>query len=190
MKNHRGALAFALLAALSVGAAEPRVFPVSGEAERLARYLDYLSLSRLTEKKLDMLPAASTLCRPAAPTPPTMHGKPGIHLYANALALKDAGGPRAPGARLPIGSLVVKEKFEAYEDTTPSLITVMEKVGNAGKVDDWLFTMIRLPERTIVREPPKTSCVECHAKYTRTDYLSDTTFGLLTGYAKKRAASR
>ena len=187
MKLARLGLALTLFATLSIPAAEPRVFPAPGEAERLARYVEYLSLPRLTEKKIDMLLAASVLCRPADPTPKP-HLKPGIHLYANSLALQDAR-QRAPGGRLPIGSIVVKEKFEERSDAAPSLITVMEKVGNAGKVDDRLFTMIRLPERIIVRELPKTSCVDCHAKYTRTDYLSDMTFGLLTDYAKKRAAS-
>ena len=54
----------------------------------------------------------------------------------------------------------------------------MEKVAAEGKVDDWLFTMIRLPEATIVRETPKVSCMECHSRYEKTDFVSPTTFFL------------
>ena len=80
---------------------------------------------------------------------------------------------------------LVKEKFEDKTDSVPSIITVMEKITNRGKVDDWLFYMIRLSDRSFVREQPAASCVGCHSKYVKTDFVSSTTFSLLTAHAKK-----
>src|SRR5689334_18673024 len=97
--NHR----ILVLAAVVVGsgiAAEMQVFLGPGEAERLARYLDYLAFPRLTEKKADMVLAAMRYCRPAGPSIGP-HLKPGIHLYANLRAIESSGRGRE-GERLKV----------------------------------------------------------------------------------------
>jgi hypothetical protein len=166
-------------------AAEPNLLYRPGEAARVLRYVRYLSLPRITPERLDMAPRASTLCV----APPTRgagpHSKPGIHLYVNEPAIEKAKN-WADGDRLPVGSLLVKEKFEAPMDSTPSIITVMEKIGNEGKIEDWLFYMLRLSDASIVREKTRVSCVECHAHYGSTDFVSKRTFSLLVEFAKRR----
>lgn len=181
-------LAVSALAVALLHAAEPAA-PISPEeTERLARYLRYPSLLRLTETMVPMDMKVTMMCaRP--PGPPTFISDPphtgaSIRLYASRQAV-DKAAMWTIDARFPIGTLLVKEKFESKASTEANLITVMEKVRNEGKVDDWLFTMIALPERTIVRERPKVACIECHAKFTRTDFVSGITFGALQTYLRK-----
>lgn len=153
------------------------------EAESVARYLKYRSLVRITEERIDVPKATSMMCRDPRDAY-GVHYKPGIHLYANALAIeaREGGGEVI---RYPIGSLLVKEKFDTTEDTNPSIITVMEKTANEGRVEDWNFTMIRLADRSVVTEGFKVSCVDCHNHYRRTDFVSSETSRLLEAYVKK-----
>src|SRR5688572_27910474 len=101
-------------------------------SDAMKRYGHYRSMSRITEERINVPKRSRMLC-----ADPTMihgvHYKPGIQIYANTVAL---GAPReAIGSiRYPIGSIFVKEKFDTDEESTPSIITVMEKVANTGKV--------------------------------------------------------
>jgi uncharacterized membrane protein len=92
--------------------------------------------------------------------------------------------------RYPVGALLVKEKFEKRDDATPAIITVMEKVADAGKVSDWQFYMIRLADRSIVREGFEVSCTDCHSCYPKNDFVSHVTTGLLEARAQKAAAGQ
>lgn len=157
------------------------------EEARLQRYLAYRSLPSLTPEKIDMKESAAMLCRQWLPGEfDHPHFKPGIMVYANERALEQAA-TREPGGRLPVGSVIVKEKYEAKTDAEPSLLTVMEKTSDTGRVSDWDFMMIKLPEGTIVRERPKVACTTCHAKYTQTDFVSAGSYFRLTELARRRA---
>jgi hypothetical protein len=196
----RRLLILAVLAASSARPAEPPMFGIPSpeeparltpdEAERLQRYLQYPSLTRLTkETRIEMAPQVSALCvRPVMDTfvGPGPHAKAAIRLYANDRAI-EAVGRWTGGSRFPIGTLLVKEKFETTTDSAPSGITVMEKVADQGKVEDWLFYAIRLPKVSIVRERAKVSCEECHADNRLTDFVSAKTFSYLWAYARKQA---
>ena len=48
--------------------------------------------------------------------------------------------------------------------------------------------MIRLSDRTIIREGFKTSCTDCHARYEKSDFISPTTTGLLEALRHPPAA--
>jgi hypothetical protein len=79
----------------------------------------------------------------------------------------------------------VKEKFEAKDHSHPSLITVMEKQADAGDVDDWRFTMIRLADRAVVRDGFKISCAQCHSRYAESGFVSPTTDVLVKAFSER-----
>lgn len=151
----------------------------SAEDGLVTRYLQYRNLTRLTTAKIDIAETVRTMCL----DPKIIHGphiEPGIHLYASSSAIAVRKTSTTP--RYPVGTLLVKEKFDTKEAATPTLITVMEKTANRGRVDDWRFTMIRLADRSIVRETARMSCAECHARYTGTDFVSQVTDDLLAKF--------
>ncbi len=117
------------------------------------------------------------------------HTKSVVLVYANAPALARAATIE-DGGHLPVGSILVKEKYETRGAAQPQLITVMEKTGDTGTVDDWLFTMVKLPEGQIVREHTNVECALCHSEYDRTDFVSVRSFNLLQQFAKEHATAR
>lgn len=150
----------------------------------VTRYLKYRDLPRITPTQIDIAEAVSGMCR----DPRDIHGphiKPGILIYASPSAIT-AKTKKTDATRYPLGTLFVKEKFETKDSTTPNVITVMEKTTNHNSVNDWTFTMIRLSDRSIVREGFKKSCTECHQSYTRTDFVSHSTDALLADYVAAR----
>lgn len=163
------------LVILSVGCA-------SDDQASLARFLDYRALTRLTETQIDVEASVMAFCR----DPKDIHGphiKPGIHLYVSREVLE---GKRTPdSSRYPIGSLVVKEKFDIKGDAKPNVITVMEKVADERRVQDWRFYMIRLSDRSFVRDEAKVSCVDCHSRFARSDFVSPVTDELVTDFTPR-----
>ncbi|CAN5866795.1 hypothetical protein BH11VER1_BH11VER1_27090 [soil metagenome] len=153
------------------------------DALLIARYLDYQKLPRITERKIDLEESVIQLC-----LDPKMyygpHIKPGIQLYVNPTAIE--ARKKDSAARIyPIGSVLVKEKFATKEASEPDIITVMEKVSMLGGINDWKFTMIRLADRSIVRDGFKVSCVDCHSRFKESDFVSTVTDSLLSEYASK-----
>lgn len=168
------ALTMAMIAAGSTAA--------ESEPQRIARYLDYRKLTRLTTERIHVEGPMRTMCI----DPRTLHGPhlvPGIHLYATQAVIDTRAKSTSP--RYPLGALLVKEKFHTSEATSPSIITVMEKIGESGTVDDWRFTMVRLADGSIVKDGFRVSCVSCHERYKRFDYVSHVTDALLAERAKK-----
>ncbi|HEY1110567.1 MAG TPA: hypothetical protein VGE76_18090 [Opitutaceae bacterium] len=153
------------------------------DAQRIARYLDYRKLPRLTTERIDIEGPMRTMCL----DPRTLHGPhlvSGIHLYATKAVIDTRATSASP--RYPVGALLVKEKFDTREAASPSIITVMEKVADAGSVDDWRFTMVRIADRSIVKDGFRVSCASCHERYKRFDYVSHVTDALLAELTKKR----
>lgn len=176
---------------VAVGANRTSKAPsAESDQDRVARYLRYSrTLTRLTDEKIKIAFAATTLCI----DPRTRHGPHFVH-YINLYASPDAVAARRGGAKPlphPVGTLFVKEKFEAEPPAKPTLITVMEKVTNTASADDWSYTMIRLSDRSIVRDGFRVSCASCHSHYETTDFITRETDALLSlvaigGSNKKR----
>lgn len=157
------------------------------ESQRVDRYLNYGGLIRLTEGKIDVVEQTSGMCR----DPSSIHGehlKPGLHLYATKAVIDTR--KKSETLRYPIGALLVKEKFEARDDAKPSVITVMEKIADEGRISDWRFTMVRVSDRSIVNDGFRVSCVDCHQRYAKLDFVSPVTHEILAGrmVVKKGAA--
>lgn len=161
-------------------------FAAETESQRIDRYLAYGALIRLTGEKIDVVEQTSGMCR----DPRDIHGshlKPGIHLYATKAVIDTRAKSESP--RYPVGALLVKEKFEARGDSKPSVITVMEKIANEGRIDDWRFTMVRVSDRAIVKDGFRLSCVDCHQRYSKLDFVSSVTHEILAGHAQGKPAA-
>lgn len=93
----------------------------------------YKQWHKVTKEPVLITPQANALCRPAL-----LPAGPHVGAYIE-VRVNDAGYKFfVKGATLPIGSIVVKEK-EPQSGSAPTLLTVMEKVSNSGKIDDWHF---------------------------------------------------
>ncbi len=165
-----------ILGTLSASAAD--------DAPLIARYLDYRKLTRITESKIDLEESVRLLCMDTrmyyGP-----HVTPGIHLYASPAAI-EARRKNSTTRIYPVGSVLVKEKFATKEASESDIITVMEKVSMLGGINDWKFTMIRLADRSIVRDGFKVSCVDCHSRFKESDFVSPGTDSLMSEYASKK----
>ena len=148
------------------------------DAQKVSRYLGYRKLVRLTEKPIAMQKAAAERCSIDAILNRSPHVDPAMHLYVNQATL-DFLGKHADSTRYPLGTLLVKEKFQTKDAEKAHLITVMEKVADDGKVDDWQFTMINLMDHTVVKDGFPAACIKCHAAYGATGFVSGTTVPLL-----------
>lgn len=151
-------------------------------ASMLRRFLNYRSLTRVTEAQIDVEVSVATFCR----DPKEIHGphiRPGIHIFVSPGVVEAQS--RNGSSHYPVGSMLVKEKYSRKGDVKPSLITVMEKVADKGRIEDWRFYMVRLSDRSFVRDEGKVSCVDCHSHYVKTDYVSPVTDSLVTAYAQK-----
>lgn len=165
----------------------PKSEEKSSGASPVSQYASsYKTFTRLTGERIDMEKAVAMLCKRTAEMSSPPHAKSVIHLYANEVALEARRrSPEAAGA-WPVGSVLVKEKFESASASDPVLLTVMEKTASAGKVDDWQFYTVSLPGGATERSTSGSSCTECHVRYGKTGYVSSLTDGLLTAAAKRK----
>lgn len=154
------------------------------EREMVTRYLQYPKLNRITAERIDTahFMAASCIDPKQMPGP---HIRPGIHIYVNDSVLETRRKNKTPG-KYPAGSVIVKEKFTAKKSEKPDIITVMEKTGTTGEVNDWTFTMIRLSDHAIIREGFEISCAECHARHEQTGFVTPQTDRLIGEFADKK----
>lgn len=173
-------LLFTMMPIVSAGS----LLAAETESQRIARYLDYRKLPRLTTERIDIAGPMRSMCA----DPRALHGPhlaPGIHLYATKAVIDTRAESATP--RYPVGALLVKEKFNSAEDTAPNIITVMEKIAAAGTVDDWRFTMVRIADRSVVKDGFQVSCVNCHTRYEKSDYVSYVTDRILAALAQKKS---
>jgi hypothetical protein len=156
---------------LGLGAA---VSLAADDSKVVERFQDYPSLTRVTREKLNLAKEMMSLCGdPKGVVGP--HLSSAIHVYASPAAIE----ARKKGRDYPVGAKLVKEKFDSPQPETPALITVMEKVADTGAVTDWEFYMIRLSDRTLIREGQRQNCADCHGHFKNTGYVSKRTDNLL-----------
>lgn len=155
------------------------------EENRLKSYLEYRTFPRITKTVYPMADSVAKLCR----DPRSDHGlhlKAGLHLYANPSALKGFRSD-SKGVHYSVGAVWVKEKYEKMNDFNPSIITVMEKVTDRGSVDDWVFTLIRLSDKTEVTERGTVSCLDCHKKFPENDFVSPFTVKMMQDFLSEES---
>lgn len=151
------------------------------EAAMIARFLDYKRLPCLTSNRVDVVQNTASYCRdPQSIFGP--HLESGILIYVSQNVLETRR--ENPGSKThPVGALIVKEKFDSATNAAPGIITVMEKMTDTGRVEDWRFFMIRVADRTIIKDGFKRSCVDCPSRWEENDFVSHPTDRLLTQQA-------
>ena len=156
-----------------------QITPCYSQEALVDRYLGYPKLTRITEQQIDMEEYANEFCRDMGQII-GLHIQPGIHIYLNDAALQVKN--ENLNSIFPVGSVIVKEKFNQKNAVTPSLITVMEKVANRGKVSDWRYSMISVPDQRLITGKAKPNCQSCHVRYRRDDFVSPYTLDNLKAY--------
>ena len=154
-------------------------------ADRLStsQVRDYRTMFRVNEKPMDMVETTKIMC--AAPS--TVYGPhydPGVVYYINEIARQ--GLVRYPGRkRFPVGSIIVKEKQERRTDDSVDIITVMKKVQPGTTEDSWEYKMYDTKKWTEIDPssqklgPIRTTCIDCHRRYEKNDYVSNEGIRLL-----------
>ena len=72
----------------------------------------------------------------------------------------------------PVGSKFVKKKYPKVGAKNPDIATVMVKTADTGKVSDWEFSMLRLPDGKALEHSGRVSCADCHERYKDRGYIS------------------
>ena len=140
-------------------------------------------LIRITGKKIPMDPRLASLCTVAPVVGP--HSSPTVHLYVNQ-AVIDYRKLHPDAVRYPVGSVFFKEKYDADEKAT--LATIMTRIADHNRADDWRYELIELPSRA----PSKidaVSCRDCHERYEKQGFISKTTTNALAAFLKKPAVA-
>jgi hypothetical protein len=91
--------------------------------------------------------------------------------YANDLAREFLVSKR--GGRLPIGSIIAREKLRARDSTTAEVLVVMLKreSGFNQKANDWEFLTISGDLKKIVEREKEGKCLQCHASEAKNDFV-------------------
>ena len=137
--------------------------------------IDYAGWPELTDKPVRVSYVASLMCSSdSAGEYQRKHGPhfvPAIRVYANVLAAEhlreSCTGP------LPVGSVIIKEKWLDEKDARPDGYAAMIKrePGYDPEHRDWEYLYVRLTEKEKLTRGKIQSCIDCHAGAAGTDYL-------------------
>lgn len=161
----------ATLAAANLGPlilASPPQAPTDSRSALVQEALGYKKLTLLHKELREMDPLAARMCAPASsafgPHLAYMRNYVTPGVLAKPL-------PRTDQLNLPIGTLIVKEKFAGKQDSHPTLITAMKKTKKGTGASAWTFVMIDMKTKKEVTDP-KQPCLSCHKHWTANDGIS------------------
>ncbi len=163
-----------VVAACVVGPVSPQKGPVSEAFIKEA--LTYRRMVPLHKERVDMDKATATLCAPASQAFGP-HYKPFIRTYVTAGALVKPL-PKKGQIDLPVGTMLVKEKYDTVSAETPSIITAMKKLRKGKGSGVWEFGMIDLKTKKEIRAT-KQPCASCHSQWSVNDGISYQTAALM-----------
>lgn len=156
-------------AATCLSAAEPQI----PEDEKIWAYLMQRrqEMIRVTRKPYRVNWAGAVLCARPNSIPHSPHGGHWIHVFVS------PGGTNAmvtgKGA-YPQGTIILKQKFLDAAGTNTEFFTGMRKREwgyNPGS-GDWEFFTLDSRGQTVTARGKIESCMDCHAKYEATDFVS------------------
>lgn len=80
---------------------------------------------------------------------------------------------QAEGREFPVGTTIVKEKFNGPELFVPELLTIMIKreKGYFPGVGDWEFAVAEMPAKKIVERGKLERCAACHRRQAARDFV-------------------
>jgi hypothetical protein len=137
---------------------------------------DYRTWTQVHPTALRLPAPLNTLCAPATrqrsvATIPNPHRQRYFIVYVNEVGRRAMMSQAKPV--FPEGSIIVKEKLLAKDDTSPELLTVMIKreKGFNQESGDWEYLVVN-GERTKIEERGKlVNCQSCHIQKSETDYV-------------------
>ncbi|MDB2687538.1 cytochrome P460 family protein [Mariniblastus sp.] len=131
---------------------------------------DEEAMHRITETAFRMSPPAATLCKiDATESPP--HVGYYCHVFANSVALETIKSGRG---EYPLGSIVVKQKYASRLIQNTELFTIMRKMkeGYDDENGNWEYSIVDSTGSNIQLRGREASCIQCHAYYKETDFVS------------------
>jgi hypothetical protein len=140
------------------------------------------ALVRITTDRIAMNPKVATLCAPSRMIVGP-HDTPTVHLYVNQ-AVIDYRKQHPDAHHYPVGSVFFKEKYSA--EGKAILATVMTKIADTNRVEDWRYEMIKLPSKAPTKIDAA-SCQDCHERYQGRGFISQTTEDALTKFLNQAA---
>lgn len=133
----------------------------------------YRSWTRVTPGPVLIVDPQIALCAAAAPprsAASSPHAGKYIHVYVNRPGRQPMLRAKAP--RYPVGTIIVKEKLATEKDTSPELLTVMEKKAAFfdPKHGDWQYSVFDGQGRPVATGSVA-HCQTCHEKVARGDFV-------------------
>ena len=137
---------------------------------------NYKAWTRVNPTALRLPAPVAALC--AAPTPPrSIESSQNPHRQKYFVVYVNETGRVAMMSQLkpvfPEGSIIVKEKLLAQDDTSPELLTVMVKreQGFNPESGDWEYMVVSGSRTKIEARGKLANCQSCHASKGETDYI-------------------
>ena len=130
-------------------------------------------LTRITATSIKVDPPYAALCKyPHAAAEQSPHDSSYIHVYMNVPGINALNTGMT---NYPVGTIVLKEKKRTPEQMIPSLFTGMIKreKGYHPEAGDWEFFAANGRGDLIVARGKISSCLDCHSRYQKTDYLTE-----------------
>lgn len=139
----------------------------------------YKDWTKVNPEREPMAMAAALLCamprpagrRVAAPGSQSPHDTAFISVYVNHVGRRAMMTQAKP--RFPVGSIIVKEKFETFDGQKPELLTVMMKrePGYDSARGDWEYMVVDGGVSEIRARGALGSCKGCHLERESDDYI-------------------
>ncbi|MFM7517437.1 MAG: cytochrome P460 family protein [Pirellula sp.] len=149
----------------------------SPEKDKLAKSRSYLreitqkkKLVAVTQERYLMSPNTAMLC-----TQPLdwheVHGPRYCEVYITKESLPTI---RKGTDDYPVGTIIVKWKYDKKEGGSPELATIMRKMppGYAEQHGDWEFAVVNSDASQVLARGRIDSCMNCHDNYKATDYVT------------------
>ncbi len=130
-------------------------------------------LTRITASPIKVDPPYATLCKfPHAAVEQSPHDFSYIHVYMNVPGINAL---KTGMTNYPVGTIVMKEKKRNPDQVIPSLFTGMIKreKGYNPEAGDWEFFAANGKGDLIVARGKISSCLDCHSRHQKTDYLTE-----------------
>ena len=149
--------------------------PQSGNVPPLLNLDSYI---RITEEPFEMQESTTALCLVRAesamsPHEPENPATAFCDVYVNPIAKETMISGEGV---YPVGSLVIKSKLATPESKRAELFTVMQKMPAGYDADhgDWKYSVIDGKSYRQLAVGRIDSCIDCHAAYQETDYITRT----------------
>lgn len=134
---------------------------------------DYRSWTKVNPKRVRMYDLVSILC--VGPPPEHRDDSPHVKSFIT-VWVNDAGQATMDQLlrrKFPVGTTIVKEKFDGLETVVPELLTIMIKreKGYFPNVGDWEFAVAEMPAKKIVERGKLERCAACHRRQAARDFV-------------------